>query len=126
MKIAFITDDGETISQHFGRAQYYLVVTIENWKVINRETRSKLGHNHFQSQHQNEEYQHGARHGFDEHSHQKHANMLDAVSDCQTVISGGMGAGAYDSIKRLNIQPIVTDLADINAAIQAYIDGSEA
>ena len=30
MKIAIITDDGKTISQHFGRANYYAVVTIDN------------------------------------------------------------------------------------------------
>jgi len=29
MKIAVITDDGKTISQHFGRSPYYLVLTIE-------------------------------------------------------------------------------------------------
>ena len=29
MKIAAITDDGTTISQHFGRAPYYVVVTVE-------------------------------------------------------------------------------------------------
>ena len=30
MKIACITEDGHTISQHFGRAPYYLVLTVEN------------------------------------------------------------------------------------------------
>ena len=42
MKIALITDDGKTISQHFGRAPYYLVVTIDEGKVIDRETREKI------------------------------------------------------------------------------------
>ena len=30
MKIAVVTDDGKTICQHFGRALYYAVVTVEN------------------------------------------------------------------------------------------------
>ena len=34
-----------------------------------------------------------------------------------------MGAGAYESMRRLNIQPVVTDLRDIEAAAQAFIDG---
>ena len=37
MKIAFITDDEKTISQHFGRAPYYLVITVEDGKETNRE-----------------------------------------------------------------------------------------
>ena len=32
MKIAAITEDGTTISQHFGRAPLYLVVTVEDAK----------------------------------------------------------------------------------------------
>ena len=35
MKIAVITDDGKAISQHFGRAQYYLVATVENGQITN-------------------------------------------------------------------------------------------
>ena len=37
MKIAVVTDDGTTICQHFGRAQYYSVITIENGKVKGKE-----------------------------------------------------------------------------------------
>jgi predicted Fe-Mo cluster-binding NifX family protein len=47
MKIALITDDGKSISQHFGRAPYYLVVTLEDGKEVNRELRPKQGHNQF-------------------------------------------------------------------------------
>ncbi len=121
MKIALITDDGKTISQHFGRAPYYLVVTIDEGKVIDRETREKMGHNQF-SGHGHEEG-HGEQHGLDSGSHGKHAQMADIISDCQVVICGGMGTGAYESMRRLNIQPLVTDLVEIEQAIQAYIDG---
>ncbi len=47
MRIAVITDDGQTISQHFGRALHYLVVTIEEGKITQRELRDKVGHQHF-------------------------------------------------------------------------------
>jgi predicted Fe-Mo cluster-binding NifX family protein len=39
MKIAAITDDGKTISQHFGRAPYYLVVTVENGQIVDHTER---------------------------------------------------------------------------------------
>lgn len=122
MKIALITDDGKTISRHFGRAPYYLVLTIEEGKVVNREMRSKLGHSHFSQQHQGE-HSHGAEHGLDDASHARHAGMAEAIADCQALICGGMGMGAYESMRRLHIQPVVTDLNDIDMAAQAYLDG---
>jgi len=124
MKIAVITDDGKTISQHFGRAPYYLVLTIENDQIVQRELREKMGHNQFSAEPHHEEHHHHGEHGQDEASHGKHARMAEAISDCQAVLCGGMGYGAYESMRRLNIQPIVTDLSDIDAAVQAYINGT--
>lgn len=122
MKIAVITDDGKTISQHFGRAPYYLVLTIEEGKIVSREMRSKMGHNQFSAGHQEEEH-HGADHGTDAVSHNKHVSMAETIADCKALLCGGMGMGAYESMRRLNIQPVVTDLLDIDAAAQAFIDG---
>ena len=121
MKIAVITDEGKTISQHFGRAPYYLVLTIEDGKITNREMRSKLGHNQFAGE-PHEEH-HGEAHGQDPASHNKHVQMANSISDCQVLLCGGMGMGAYVSMQQLNIKPIVTDFQDIDVAVQAYIDG---
>jgi predicted Fe-Mo cluster-binding NifX family protein len=122
MKIAAITEDGKTISQHFGRAPYYLVLTIEDGKIVNREMRNKMGHNQFHEQaHAKEPY--GKGHGMDAQSHDKHISMSQTIADCKALLCGGMGMGAYESMRRLNIQPVVTDLGDIEAAAQAFIDG---
>ena len=43
MKIAAISEDGINISQHFGRAPLYVIVTVEEGKVENKETRDKTG-----------------------------------------------------------------------------------
>lgn len=123
MKIACITDDGITISQHFGRALYYLVLTIEEGKIVNREKRAKMGHNQFQGAAHVEE-PHAAGHGMDSASHDKHVSMADAIADCEVLICGGMGTGAYESMRRLNIKPIVTDLNNIEEAVQAYLQGT--
>jgi predicted Fe-Mo cluster-binding NifX family protein len=122
MKIAAITDDGKTISQHFGRAPYYMVLTIEEGKIINREQRNKLGHNHFSSQGHGEHH-HGQGHSNDPATHNKHVSMAEAIADCEALLCGGMGMGAYESMRQLNIKPVVTDLSDIDSAVQAYIDG---
>jgi len=121
MKIAIITDDGKAISQHFGRATHYMVLTIEEGKIVNRELREKMGHNQFSGE--SHEEHHGENHGMDEAHHDKHAQMAGSIADCEAVICGGMGMGAYQSMLRLNIKPVVTDLQDIDAIAQSYIDG---
>lgn len=122
MKIAVITDDGKTISQHFGRAPYYQVLTIENGKITQRELRDKLGHGQFAHQ-EHAEDTHGAGHGRDAGSHSKHISMAEIIADCQVLLCGGMGMGAYESMRRLNIQPVVTDLRNIDEAVTAYVEG---
>lgn len=121
MKLAVITDDGKTISQHFGRALNYMVLTIEDGKITEREMRSKLGHNQFSGEAHHEH--HGEGHGLDPASHNRHVGMANAIADCQALICGGMGMGAYESMRQLNIKPIVTEIKDIEAAAQAYLDG---
>jgi transcriptional regulator with XRE-family HTH domain/predicted Fe-Mo cluster-binding NifX family protein len=123
MKIAVISDDGKTISQHFGRATHYVVMTIEDGKIIGREMRNKMGHNQFSGEVHTEEHDQPAGHGMDTASHDRHASMAEVISDCKALICGGMGMGAYESMRRLNIQPVVTDLRDVDAAAQAFIDG---
>ncbi len=122
MKIAAITEDGKTISQHFGRAPYYLVLTIEEGKIVNQEMRNKMGHTHFHQESHGEESQ-GAGHGMDSSSHDKHVSMAEAIADCKALLCGGMGMGAYESMRSLDIKPVVTDLSNIEEAAQAFIEG---
>jgi len=123
MKIAAITDDGMSISQHFGRANYYLVVTVENGQIVNREMRDKLSHSHFANEPHDPETL-GQPHGFSPASQDRHARMAQAITDCEVLLCRGMGMGAYESMKTYGIRPIVTDIAAIDDAINAYIDGS--
>jgi predicted Fe-Mo cluster-binding NifX family protein len=122
-KVAAITDDGKIISQHFGRAQYYLVATVENGQIVNRELRHKLGHAHFANQPHPEE-QPGQPHGMDATSHNKHLQMSEAIADCEALLCRGMGMGAYQSMQARGIRPVVTDVAAIDDAVMAYVEGN--
>jgi predicted Fe-Mo cluster-binding NifX family protein len=122
-KVAAITDDGETISEHFGRAQYYLIATVEKGQIVKREMRNKLGHFHFVNQPHAEE-QPGQPHGMDAASHNKHLQMSEAIADCEALLCRGMGMGAYQSMQARGIRPVVTDIAVIDEAVMAYIEGS--
>jgi len=122
IKIAAITDDGKTISQHFGRAQYYLVATVENGQIVNRELRDKLGHALFSNEPHESEAP-GQPHGFGPAAQDRHTRMAQAVTDCQALLCRGMGMGAYESMKEHNIRPVVTDIISIDEAVLAYVNG---
>ena len=122
MKIAVVTDDGTTICQHFGRAQYYLVITIENGKVVSKEQRSKAGHHVVGMQHETHASS-GTPHGFDANAQASHAGMMANITDCQLVFAGGMGWGAQVSLKQAGIDVHMTDKNNIDEAIKLYIEG---
>ena len=142
IKIAAITEDGVTISSHFGRAPYYAVLNVEEGQVVKRELRDKLGHltsslaavrelypsgvserarhRQFAGQEGHEE---GGRHGYGPGASDRHIRMAEAIADCDVLLCRGMGWGAYEAMKAYGIRPIVTDIAEIEAAVQAYLDG---
>ncbi|HKZ43712.1 MAG TPA: NifB/NifX family molybdenum-iron cluster-binding protein [Anaerolineales bacterium] len=122
MKIAVITNGSDTISQHFGRATHYLVATIENDQIINRELREKI--NHYQLQDVPHDHdQPGQKHGMGKQSHEKHLQMTEPIQDCEVLICRGMGLGAFESVKTRGIRPILTDIKMVDDALQAFIKG---
>jgi predicted Fe-Mo cluster-binding NifX family protein len=123
MKLAFVTDDETTISAHFGRAAYYLVVSIEGGKVVKREKREKLNHTHFSNEPHGIEVP-GQPHGFDAAAQNRHGRMMKTIVDCQVLVARGMGSGAYENLKSLGIQPVLTELHSIDEAINAYLQGN--
>ncbi len=129
MRIAFVTDDERTVSQHFGRARYYLVVTLEDGQIVERERREKPGHAQFAGEaHDHEQgvpvhvHERGSEHGRGPGAQGRHTRMAEVVADCQVVVGGGMGAGAYENLAARGIQPIVTDVRVIDEAITAFLN----
>lgn len=122
MKIAAITEEGKTISRHFGRAPYYLVITIQDKKIVDSELRNKPGHAQFHE----EEHNHARteeRHGFGPAADHRHGRMAETIADCEAVLCRGMGMGAYENMKAHNIRPVVTDIANIEEAVVAFVSG---
>jgi predicted Fe-Mo cluster-binding NifX family protein len=119
VKIAIVTDDGQSISAHFGRSRAYLVLTVEDGVVVGRDLRSKSApHLDAPSGHE------GADEGHDgPAAHARHDQMIAPTTDCACLIARGMGRGAYDRITAAGIRAIVTDLADPDEAARACADG---
>jgi predicted Fe-Mo cluster-binding NifX family protein len=125
VKIAVVTDDQTTISQHFGRASFYLVLTVENGQIVQQELRPKLGHEQFRHEvhYHDDEHHHEHGHGYGQHSQDKHSSMMANLGDCQVLLCGGMGMGAYDSLQRMGITPVLTDIVAIETAVRSYVHG---
>lgn len=125
MKIAVITEDGQTISQHFGRAPYYLVFTLEDGQIVSKELRDKVGHRQFAPSEHTHSSEHDPRgHGFGTHAETKHAQMIESIRDCQVIIVRGMGRGAYLAMEQAAIRPVVTELGNAEDAVLAYASGT--
>ncbi len=107
LKIAFPTDDGETISRHLGRAPFYTVVTLDHNEPPRMEQREKPHHAAYGAQHT----QHG------------HLEMFDPIGDCQVLVAGGMGQPAYDRALAKAYEVILTGETSIQAAVEAYQRG---
>lgn len=122
MKVAVVTNNGEKISAHFGRALQYLVVTVEEGKIAARELREKASH-HGAHQHHGEEHGSGP-HGLSPEHVRLHSDMIEPIRDCDVLLARGMGQGAYEHIRAAGIRPVITDIADVDRAVAAYVDGT--
>jgi predicted Fe-Mo cluster-binding NifX family protein len=49
--------------------------------------------------------------------------MAQSIDDCQVLFAGGMGWGAYESLKSRGIEPVVTDVENIEEAVRLYLEG---
>jgi predicted Fe-Mo cluster-binding NifX family protein len=47
LKVAAVSDDEVNISHHFGRAPIFVVLKVDEGKIVGRETCSKTGHHTF-------------------------------------------------------------------------------
>jgi len=124
MKIAIVTDDGTTISRHFGRAAKYKILTVEDGKISGSEMRAKPGHDQFKEDNHVRLEESGQRHGYGQAAEHRHNRMAEVIADCQVLLCRGMGSGAYYNVQALGIRTIITDLASIDKAVAAFLDGS--
>jgi predicted Fe-Mo cluster-binding NifX family protein len=111
MKIAVASDDGKTIAGHFGRVRGFVICSIEEGKVKSSEYRPNTFTGHARGLE-------GADHGID-----RHGPILEALSDCRAVISGGMGRRIQEDLARANIEVFVTEHGDVESAVESYLSG---
>jgi predicted Fe-Mo cluster-binding NifX family protein len=116
MKIAIPTNDGTSISEHFGRSAAFLIFETANGQIKSHEMKSN-GHRH---SHEQGNCGHGSAEGA-QHSHQA---ILSALDGCDVVICAGMGQRAAQTLKSSGIAQIVfTSAGPAEEAVSAYLAG---
>lgn len=103
MKIAIASDDGKTISEHFGRVLGFNIFEIKNKKIIKNEYRKNIGKSS------------------GECSSCDHDIMINNIKDCGVVISYGMGKRIYEDLIANNMIPIITEENNVHEAIQSFL-----
>jgi predicted Fe-Mo cluster-binding NifX family protein len=66
----------------------------------------------------------GFAHGQGSAEENLHTRMFAPILDCQVVLAGGMGQGAYNGLKQAGVKPVLTDMRGIEQAVKAYLDGT--
>jgi len=111
IKIAAATENGETLSSHFGRAPQYMVYSITDGEISSVEKREKPHHG-------GEEHDH--EHGH--HQPHAHGDMFAPIGDCQALLVGGMGQPAYQKAQAAGLEIFLTG-GPIESAVRAYLSG---
>jgi predicted Fe-Mo cluster-binding NifX family protein len=118
LKVAFVTEDGKTVCKHFGRARYYLVVDVVDGKISSRELVPKGGCSHGDGPHV---------HNHENEPHMgdgvRHQSMIEQADGCTTVVSGGMGMGAYQALMLSGIDAYITKVDLIDEALELLMQG---
>jgi predicted Fe-Mo cluster-binding NifX family protein len=116
MRIAVPTNDGTSISAHFGRSAAFLVYEIENGQIKSCELRTNA------AQHSNAQSSCGD--GSGQHQPHSHAEIVSSLSGCDVVICAGMGWRAAEALKSSGIAPVLASVpGSPEEAVSAYLKG---
>ena len=109
MKIAIASDDEKTISAHFGRTRGFVIYEIENGSIKNKEYRIN-------------DFTFHAQGLIDApHTMDRHTGILEALNDCQVVISNGMGRRIYDDLQSAKIDAFIVRETVAEEALNLYL-----
>ncbi len=116
MKIAVASDDGKTICGHLGRCGSFIIFEVDGENIKSKEAKKNI-----YTSHASESCGHDHRPGESTHSHQ---GLVDALAECEVVISKGMGGRIMDDLTSAGITPVITAEENAGKAVQAYIKGN--
>jgi len=112
MRIAIASENGIDVSGHLGRCAGFVIYDIAEGGARQVEFRENIFTHHHTAGCEGEEPS----------QHRSHNALLSALSDCQIVISRGMGRRIRDDLASVGLEGIVTDITsvkDVAESLQA-------
>ena len=101
-RIAIATADGISVCDHLARSREFVIVEIAGGAEASRQVRPR-----------------------GDSACGNHKSFLELAEGCRAVICGGIGQGAWDSLKAGGIDPVVlTGVCGIDEAIAGYLAGT--
>jgi predicted Fe-Mo cluster-binding NifX family protein len=114
MRIAIPTNDGTSISEHFGRSAAFLIFETENGQIKGRAMKTNGAH-HAQG---------ACGHHSAESKPHSHSGIVAALKGCEVVICAVMGSRAAEALKANGVaQIVVTAPGPAEETVSAFLAG---
>jgi predicted Fe-Mo cluster-binding NifX family protein len=110
MRIAVASSDGKMVNQHFGRAEQFLILDVQDEAIEVVEVRKIMpscGSSEYSG-----------------HDDNTLTRAVALIADCEAVLCSRIGLGAQGELRRQGIQPVETG-DFIEASIQSYVQQKE-
>jgi predicted Fe-Mo cluster-binding NifX family protein len=115
MKVAVPTQDGTSISRHFGRSTSFFVFRLEDEKIVDRSVRDNTFTAHAKGK---------CHEGHDPNQPHGHGEIVQALKDCAAVLCYGMGWRAAKALKEGGTQAfVVQQEMSPEEAVRKYLSG---
>ena len=114
MRIAVTTDDGVHVAAHTGRCRSFVIFDVLDGAPVRREERANTFTPHAQGrckQGHEDAAKHAAGSG-----HHSHGALLEAIGDCDVLVSHGMGRRLLDDLAARGIEPCACDVDGVDEA----------
>lgn len=115
MKIAVPSNDGLSVSEHFGRSAFFMIFETDKEKIVGEEIRRNNHTPHALGE---------CDHGQNSHGHHSHSAMVRVLADCAVVLCRGIGWRASEDLKKGAIEPFILDRPfTVREAVSHFISG---
>ena len=109
MRVAIPSDNQHTLGRHVGRCAGFVVVELHDGAELRRVYRPNTFTHHALGEH---DHDHGPGH---------HSGILQALSDCEMLVSGGMGRRLHEDLNQAGIRACLTDCETVNDVVAASL-----